>query len=93
MHENNSYWCLNMALLNLSIESEAIMENYRCSISDFDEIKKLPDLLIQRLIFNINFCDHTRMRVNKLTEYSVIIPEKIDWQNEKELLNDYDLLW
>ena len=89
---------LNIAPLNLTIEAEDIMDNYRCSISDFDKIKKLTDSTIIKLgeneeIFNIGLCDHTIMKLMNAPEYSVVIPEKIERQKVENLLRQHDLVW
>ena len=40
---------LNIPPLYVMIQGEAIMENYRCIISSFDEIRKLSDSKLEKL--------------------------------------------
>ena len=89
---------LNIPPLYLYLLGEAIAENYRIMTSSHESIRKLVDEWLFREIMQsydlkVSLTDKCLKIRNPLTNVCYEIPERHKWENQTELLREYDETW
>ena len=89
---------LNLPPLFILIEGEAIMDNYRCEISELKEIRSLVDTTLNIKIekessLQIKLNDHIKTQLNLQPKYSVEIPDREKWRRKEIILDGFNSIW
>ena len=89
---------LNLPPLYISIEGEAIMDNYRSQISELKEIRNLEDNKLnikseKEPILQIKISDHMKTQLNLQPKFLVDIPNRERWKRKDLMFKGYDSIW